>query len=154
MTDQLQTPAIVDLQDPLPESNWFWRRVFTFVSVIVIFGILIYTIIELARIAELDPRVGINALLDLCLRLLWLQFIFVLFYMVAPSAEQVVKMIQTAGLLRSGVQMASRAVQEGDRTEVAQTTGRPPQPRVPPVQGSSAHRPDDDCDDVAPRSRR
>lgn len=147
MTDKI-VPDITDIQDPLPESNWFWRRVFTFASMLIIFGILIYTVMELARIAELEPRQGITAMLDLALRLLWLQFIFVLFYMVAPSAEQVVKMIQTAALLRAGVQTATRAVQEPGRTEVAATAGKPPQPLAPPVQGSGA-----DKSDVAPRSR-
>ena len=133
MTDEAPPAPQIDLQDPLPESNWFWRRVFTFAAMLITFGFLLYVIHVLGTIAYMAPRQGIEALIDLALRLLWLNFVLVLFYMVAPSAEQVVKMIHTAALLRSGVQIASRSVQEQGRTEVAQTAGRPPQPQAPSI---------------------
>lgn len=155
MPDETEHPAI-DVQDPLPESNWFWRRVFTFAAVSATFGFMFYAMYLMGRVAEKAPRTSIPALLEIVNDLIWMQGLLFTFYLIAPSAEQVVKMIQTAGLLRRGVQFASRSVQEDGRTEIAQTAGQPPQPRVPsipPTQGGSGRRPYHDDDDVAPRSR-
>lgn len=134
MPDETRPTPGIDLQDPLPESNWLWRRVFVFAAVTTTFVILYLVIQQLGLIAYMEPRRGIEALLDLAMRLLWLLFALIVFYMLAPSAEQMVKMIQTAGLLRNNVQIASRSVQEPDgRTEIAQTAGKPPQPVAPPI---------------------
>ncbi len=138
MSDDAPPPTPqIDLQDPLPESNWFWRRVFVFVSITILFAGVSYILWQIADIGHSKaPRAAIDALLELGLRILWLSFIYVMFYLIAPSAEQVVKMIQTAALLRSNVQFASRSVQEADgRTEIAQTAGKPPQPVAPPMTG-------------------
>lgn len=138
MADEAQTPA-VDLQDPLPESNWFWRRVFVFVVTAVVMWFLWGAIHSLGAVAVLHPTQGVPALLNLCHWLIVLVILMVTYYLLAPSAEQMTKMMHTAALLRSGVQIASRSVQEPGRTETAQTAGRPAP--EPPTVDSAAPRP-------------
>lgn len=148
MTDHL--PPHVDAQDPLPESNWIWRRVFTFVALIAIFAILIGLAVATNRIvgnvvgridtmnAEAVALIAKQALaiIEVMFRLMfWALIVVVTYYMVAPSAEQITKMLQTAGLLKAGVQMASRTVETPERRERAATVGTPPQPVSPPVDG-------------------
>jgi hypothetical protein len=55
--------------------------------------------------------------------------------MVAPSAEQIAKMIGAVSLLKGGVGTATRTVVDEKKgtTEVASTTGIPPTPQVPPA---------------------
>lgn len=151
MTDTTSPPAAtqpLDLQDPLPEANWLWRRVFVFVATAAIFAILIGLAIAtnrivgnvVGRIDTMDARAvaeiakqALVAILTMFRLMFWALMVTVTYYMVAPSAEQITKMMQTAGLLKHGVQIASRAVERPDRREVAATVGLPPQPVAPPV---------------------
>lgn len=129
MTDA--TPA-VDLQDPLPESNWLWRRVFVFVVTTVVLWMVWGAITRLGASAMLQPALGVPALLTLCKWLLSMVAIMATYYMIAPSAEQVIKMMKTATLLRSGVQIAGRQATDGTRTETSKTVGLPPLPEPGP----------------------
>lgn len=130
MTDA--TPA-VDLQDPLPESNWFWRRVFVFVVTTAVLWMVWGAIDRLGTVAALRPEIGVKALLSLCKWLLAMVALMATYYMIAPSAEQVVKMMKTATLLRSGVQIAGRQATDGKRSEIVKTVGRPAPPAPGPV---------------------
>lgn len=89
-------PPSVDLQDPLPESTFFYRRVFSYAVSVALLGLLGFVIYQIDEAAELR-----EVALYLCLLL----FIVITYYMIAPSAEQVVKMLQTAKLFASGVRM-------------------------------------------------
>lgn len=131
MTDA--SPA-VDLQDPLPESNWLWRRVFVFVVTAAVLWMVWGAITRLGSSAMLQPALGIPALLTLCKWLLAMLGIIITYYMIAPSAEQMVKMLKTAALLRSGVQISGRQASDGTRTETTKTVGLPPLPE--PGQGA------------------
>lgn len=149
MTDL--TPPVADIQDPLPEANWLWRRVFTFAAVAIILGILIGLAIATNRIvgnvvgridsmsavavAEIAKQ-ALVVILRMFTLMFWALMVTITYYMVAPSAEQIVKMLQTAGLLKAGVQMANRTVETPERRETATTVGTPPQPVTPPVDGS------------------
>lgn len=130
MTDN--TPPI-DLQDPLPESNWVWRRVFVFAVTAAVLWMTWKGIDRLGAVAMVEPTRGVPALLSLCKSLLFLTMLMATYYMVAPSAEQIVKMMKTAALLRSGVQVAGKRTEETaeSRTEVAKTVGLPPAPPIP-----------------------
>lgn len=171
MADEAPPPRILaDPQDPLPEASWLWRRVFTFAvlaaTVILALGLAIAVnrIVGniVGRLDTMDARnvaaITIKAL-EVILRMFTLMVYVwlanMLLYIVAPSAEQITKMLQTARLLKSGVQVATRARARGrgvDREEeTAATIGIPPQPHVPPPLA----RPEvaSDEEDYAPRSR-
>lgn len=150
MTDSPTPPPALDLQDPLPEANWLWRRVFTFIAVGAIFAILIGLAIATNRIvgnvvgridtmnAQAVAEIAKQALvviLRMFTLMFWALMVTITYYMIAPSAEQITKMLQTAGLLKAGVQMASRTVETPERRETAATVGTPPQPVTPPVDG-------------------
>lgn len=151
MTDSPTPPPALDLQDPLPEANWLWRRVFTFAAVAIILGILIGLAIATNRIVgnvvgRIDTmsaaavadiaKQALVVILRMFTLMFWALMVTITYYMIAPSAEQITKMLQTAGLLKAGVQMASRTVETPERRETAATVGTPPQPVTPPVDGS------------------
>lgn len=171
MADEAPVSRILtDPQDPLPEANWLWRRVFTFACLAAAFLIAVGLSIALNRIVgnivgrldTMDARnvaqitvVAINAILRMFTLMFYVVIIISTYYFIAPSAEQITKMIQTARLLRDGVQIASRAkaeTPEGRREETQATIGRPPQPVVPPATPAPEVASDDE-EDFAPRSR-
>lgn len=149
MTDKIKTQELptvdIDVQDPLPEQDWFWRRTFTFVLSLASLGFIWYGIEALwdLRSAEAIYRVtrymiGILAML-------------ILFYMVAPSAEQIVKLIQAAKTLRAGVPMkrVARVETPSGTVETQSTAGVVEDTPLPPVASPA---PSEEVD-VAPRSR-
>lgn len=141
MTDEPQAnagpPPTADPQDPLPEGSFFYRRVFSYVLSICIIALLALVIWRIDGADELR-RVA----LYLCLLL----FMIVTYYMIAPSAEQVVKMLQTAKLFAKGITMRQTATAESPSGRATtQTTVEPARPR-PPRSGSDF--------DAAPTSRR
>lgn len=115
-------PQRVDVQDPLPEPNWLWRRVYTFTLSMLSLAFIWYgaqAMLTLNRPVELY---SITRYMIAILAML------ILFYMIAPSAEQIVKMIQASRTLRSGVEMTRKASSEspdGTLTEVETTAGKP-----------------------------
>lgn len=150
MTDTRTPQVLVDMQDPLPESNWLWRRVLTFFAIVVIFCLmtgLAYAVHRIVGgvIGRIDSM-SAQAVATITVRALgviermfgwmyWCLLVVVTYYMVAPSAEQIAKMIGAVSLLKGGVGTASRTTvtdREGT-TEVASTTGIPPTPMVPPA---------------------
>lgn len=135
MADGPTPPTPPDVQDPLPESNWLWRRVFVFAVTAAVLWMVWGAITRLGAAALVQPRQGIPALLSLCKSLLFLTMMMVTYYMVAPSAEQIVKMMQVAGMLKRGVQFAGRSVIDNadGRSEQTQVSGIPPLPPAAPV---------------------
>lgn len=151
MTDTRTPQVLVDMQDPLPESNWLWRRVLTFLAIIVIFSLMSGLAYAVHRIVggviQRIDGMSAQAVADITVRALgviermfgwmyWSLLVVVTYYMVAPSAEQIAKMIGAVSLLKGGVGTASRTtVTDRDgKTEVASTTGIPPTPMVPPAE--------------------
>jgi hypothetical protein len=137
MTDQTPTP-LLDVQDPLPESNWLWRRVFCFVVVGILLFFIYGSVDRLGKVAVLSPEKGIPALVTVTKSILFLAMLTITYYLLAPSAEQLTKLVKTASLLKSGVQMASRTIHRPGKTETATTAGLPPVPPVPPLTPSPA----------------
>lgn len=74
---------MTDLQDPLPEGDWKFRRVFVYGLVLALVGALFLTIL-LAPTADLQRIAGWLILL--------IGFVTVL-YLVAPSAVEVIRML-------------------------------------------------------------
>jgi hypothetical protein len=151
MADDALPVQMPDVQDPLPEANWLWRRVFTFCVTAAILWMLWGGITRLGVAALSTPTLGIAALLTLCKWMISFNILMVTYYMVAPSAEQMTKMIKTASLLRSGVQFAGRSTIEtpGTKKEAASTAGLPP---APPIPGPGEAKPASEPSEATPHS--
>lgn len=131
MTDT-PPPVPNDIQDPLPEANWLWRRVFVFVVSSVLLAFVWFAVGYLADTANAAPRAGIEALKDVIRYLLLFAWMLSTYYLLAPSAEQLTKLVQSANLLRSGVQIAGRQIIDRDgSSDTATTVGKPPAPPIP-----------------------
>lgn len=139
VTDTPATGA-VDVQDPLPEQDWTWRRTYTYALTLtscIGVGYALHTLHDLR---------DANAVYGIAKWMLGIIAMLATYYMVAPSAEQIVKLIQAAKLLRAGVTTTKTATAEtaqGGRVEVATTAGIPIEP-APAVEEEA---------DAAPRSR-
>lgn len=103
------------LQDPLPESTFFYRRIYSYVTSVVILGLLGFIIYRMDDAAQLRPVAGYLCILLFCV---------ITYYMIAPSGEQVVKMVQTAKMFVSGVRVRPGSADE-DCGEDRPTTRRP-----------------------------
>lgn len=97
----------VDPQDPLPEPSWLWRRIYVFVVSIVFLALITLAAHSLAELSEAQPETGIRALLKVIKWLIVALVIVLTYYLVAPSAEQIVKMIQASRIKRTEVECAA-----------------------------------------------
>lgn len=136
------SPQRVDVQDPLPETNWLWRRVYTFVLSVISVAFIWFGAEAMYSLKEPEKLFLITRYM------IGILLVLILFYMVAPSAEQIVKLIQAARLMRSGVPITRRAVSDTPEgyTEVETTSG------VKPTAPAEAQDFTDE-EDYAPRSR-
>lgn len=91
MDTTTSSSPVLDPQDPLPESNWFWRRLF-----------LIGALVILSAIKALETLLDRQQFMTDFLILADL-----VLYAVAPSAEQAYKMFQLTTLFKSGVVFSS-----------------------------------------------
>jgi hypothetical protein len=137
----------VDVQDPLPESDWFWRRAFSYVATLLLLAGIGWTLygLEAARDSA--------GLLEMGLRLCWLVALVSTFYMIAPSAEQIARIIQAASILKSGASITRTAraeTPEGTKTEVTTSAGTPTSAIAPAAPQAA---PEADSEDYAPRGR-
>lgn len=147
-----ETPATaqIDVQDPLPETDWFWRRCYTFLFTLLSVAFIWFGMEALASLKDGDRIYRVTRYM------IGVHVMLVTYYMVAPSAEQIVKIIQSARLLKAGIPISRSAVVQTPetRTEVKTIAGHPQDreepPLIPPTQSGSGQRPDDD---FAPRSR-
>lgn len=80
-----------DPQDPLPEAHWTWRRAFTW-GLTIICLILIAWIVRKLSTGEHLAGVAYG--------LIGLIALFATYYLIAPSAEHIVKLLRMASLLR------------------------------------------------------
>lgn len=137
-------PQRVDVQDPLPENNWFWRRTYTFLLSIVSLAFIWFGAEGMYQMG--DPE----KLFQLTRYMIGILFFLILCYMVAPSAEQIVKLIQAAKILREGVTVTRKAVSDTPQGHVSveTTSGVPPAAETPPA---ALEEPEEQ--DYAPRSR-
>ncbi len=97
MTDD--TPHKIDPQDPLPETNWFWRRVYTFALSLISVAFIWYGLESLNAMRQPQHVFSITRYM------VGVHVLLITFYMLAPSAEQIVKLVQAAKLLRAGVSL-------------------------------------------------
>jgi hypothetical protein len=138
--------ARVDVQDPLPETSWLWRRIYVFTFSMISVAFILYGLESLHGMREAEAVYRITRYM------IAVHAMLILFYMVAPSAEQIVKLIQAARIIREGVPITRSAVVEtpqGGRTEVTTTAGAVLTPEPVPV----APAPTEEEQDYAPRSK-
>lgn len=139
-------PPTVDPQDPLPDPSWTYRRWFVFALGLALVIFAFVSIILLGNAASEGSREAVDGVVKIALRDQLLIAGLMLLYLVAPSAEQITKMLATASAWKKGVSTASfsRAVApDGSSAEASNSAGRPP---VGSDGGS-------DSDDVAPTNR-
>ncbi|CAB4157182.1 hypothetical protein UFOVP679_6 [uncultured Caudovirales phage] len=80
-------------QDPLPEANWTFRRWLTFVLTAVSLGLVAWII---HKLNDGGPLAGVAyGLISLCA-------LVVTYYLIAPSAEHITRIIQSAAIVRGG----------------------------------------------------
>lgn len=151
-------PAVVmDPQDALPESDWFWRRVFVYLVLLlatVSAGVVLYMLYTLGAttlelVAKLaGPRdvraldqaletVGqvVHALYRLGFWSLILIMLMVTLYLIAPSAEQFGKWMATVSAWKGGISTTSttRSVSPDGGTAEATTSAGPAAPTPAPA---------------------
>lgn len=134
----------LDIQDPLPETNWFWRRVYTFALSLISVAFIWFGLEALNQMREPSLVYSVTRYM------IGVHVLLITFYMLAPSAEQMVKLIQATKLLHAGIPIRRRAVAEtpqGGRTEIEATAGVV---ETPEAQNRAPEPPETD---VAPRSR-
>lgn len=122
-------PATVqlDVQDPLPETNWFWRRVYTFALSLISVSFIWYGLEALWGLHDAENIYRVTRYM------IGVHVMLITYYMVAPSAEQIIKIIQSARIIRSGIPITRSATTQspGRRTEVKTTAGAPDSPETP-----------------------
>jgi hypothetical protein len=136
----------VDVQDPLPESNWFYRRVYIYILTLIAIWFVWFAFDSLWQMRHADH------LHDLGWWMVILLLTFATYYMVAPSAEQIVRIVQAARILKLGgttTKESSAETAQGRATTRTTTTGAPA--TVEPVAPSGgAPRGIDDTPEDAP----
>lgn len=106
-------PPKIDVQDPLPEQNWFWRRIFIF-SVCTVTAIGIWIMVQtMVNLAGGNPTLIVGAFTKIIMWLLLNSWFAMTYYMVAPSAEHVTRMWQAATMFKQGVVSTTTQVAEG-----------------------------------------
>jgi hypothetical protein len=138
-------PPTADPQDPLPESNWFWRRIFVGIICGTLLFIVWWYADAIAKVALQDGKgvvesvLGLVSLLKLALYLLGL---VIMLYLIAPSAEQAGKWIATVSAWKGGVSTSSSAkstAPDGSsaeaRTAAGPAVGAPAPPATPAKPG-------------------
>lgn len=138
MADEAQTtaaapPAEASLQDPLPESTWFWRRVFIFgTTTVLIIGVWVM-VQTMVNIADGNPELVVGSFVKIIGWLLLYGWFNSTYYLVAPSAEHVTRMWGMVTSLKSGAVFQSRAAAHspGGNAESSASAGKPPAAQVP-----------------------
>lgn len=113
--------VVVDPQDPLPESNWIPRRWFVFLGRLTQTALVAACAYAIFLLGSADPTKAIGALLAIVYCLCGIIALDALLYLVAPSAEQATKMIQTVAALRSGVTFHSKTTAQTPEAKVTAT---------------------------------
>jgi hypothetical protein len=112
VTEAATQPVKATSVDPLAHSNWKGRRAYAYAVTAVLLAIMAYAVYY-EKTGTLDV-------------LAWLLSTMFVLWMVAPSAEQAVKMLATAAALRSGVAFsASAEVDEKQGTASSQSSAVP-----------------------------
>lgn len=133
-------PPTADPQDPLPESNWFWRRVFVGVICAALLFLVWWYADAIGDVAlkggtgVVEAVTGLVGLLKLALYLLGM---VIMLYLIAPSAEQAGKWLATVSAWKGGISTSSQSRATGPDGSVAEAStsagpaAAPPRPAAP-----------------------
>lgn len=128
--------AAAVVHDPLPEATWGWRRSFIFVLTTVSVAGIWLMVQSIRDVTAANPDLAVGAFVKIIGWVLMFDWCIATYYLVAPTGEQITRWVQTAGMLKSGVQLATSAAVRGIEGSSAQTTTvagqafRPPVPEV------------------------
>lgn len=134
---EVQSPPTVvkvDPQDPLPESNWLYRRLLQATGVFLFFLFMLMTLIMIGRLGINAQQPAIKGLVALGIALIVWRAIGDMLYLIAPSAEQITKWFATVSAWKGGVSFFSRstaAAPDGSTATTTSSTSSPPSPPVP-----------------------
>lgn len=106
------TKVSVDPQNPLPESNWGYRRAMVFVGLGIFSAMLAVIIWQISKLGANNPLSAINALTYIAYCLIALLALDRGLYLVAPSAEQFANWMQTVSAWKSGISFQSKSTAE------------------------------------------
>ncbi len=112
----LGPPPSIDVQDPLPEAAWLWRRVMTFVCVVPAVAVNIAVAIFIFKLG--DPK----SLLALGKWNIGFAGLSILLYLAGANASEIVKLLQSSKLLAQGVIMQRKATAENEDGKVTATS--------------------------------
>jgi hypothetical protein len=105
---------VADPQDPLPESNWLWRRVLVFATVLGVSAFVWWASLVVARLGGAEPAAAIAGLVTIVGWLVLLVVVNLVLYLIAPSGEQVAKMAAMVAAMREGVSFGSSSYASAD----------------------------------------
>lgn len=117
----------IDPQDPLPESAWTWRRTFVFLTSIILLGILWENLSEIGEVAKASAGGSETAIAGQVVITKYVLGAFALnqlFYLVAPSAEQITRIIQAANAMKAGVRFTQTHTKTEHVEEEFATAGK------------------------------
>lgn len=89
--------ADIDAQDPLPESGFLYRRITVWVVCITILALLWFNVHALRQLQHGDGLVEISKWLIVLIGLI------LTYYLIAPSAEHIVRIFQTVSAWKAGI---------------------------------------------------
>jgi hypothetical protein len=98
----------IDPQDPLPESDFRFRRWTTWGVLTAVFGLVFYAM------AALNAMHDAAAIYSLARWLLALAWTIATYYYAAPSAEQIIRIIHTARIAITGLRASAEAGQPAE----------------------------------------
>lgn len=145
------TSVEIDPQNPLPEPSFFYRRVLAYIVVIAALILTWHAAEALHDLREADHLLAISK---------WtigFGALIATYYYVAPSAAELVNIIQSARIIKGGVALAAK--QAENRAEIGQGEAkRPsalPDSQIPEEAPDEAPRGSDadSGEDAAPRGR-
>ena len=85
--------VVTNPQDPLPEIKTPWRRAYSYATTLITLGLVGYIVARLTAAEQLA---------EIAFWLICLNALIATYYMIAPSAEEIVRTIKAAAGLRKG----------------------------------------------------
>jgi hypothetical protein len=147
----------IDPQNPLPEASFFWRRVIAMLVTGFACALAWWT-------AEwLYDLKAAGSLLELTKLVIYGAGLVLTYYFIAPSANELTSLVQSAGIIRKSLDVAANASKSADAApQPAQSArfqgGASPDSQIPAEAPDGAYRPPSDVltdldQDAAPTSR-
>jgi len=122
-----------ETHDPIPESNWFWRRVFVFAACTMVCIGVWGMVITMVHLAGDHAELIVGAFVRIIGWLLLFAWFAMTYYIVGTNGEQVVRIVQTASMFKSG--LSQTMAQQAAPTLPPPPAPPPGQPGTPQMAG-------------------